>query len=506
MIRFWLVLLAFTCPSLVASAQDDAEKPEEKKKSEEQNTAEDNVFVTQRSVTIGGETIEYTATAGEWVMKNEKGEPQATVFFIAYTRDGVEDLAQRPLTFAFNGGPGSSSVWLHLGLLGPRRVKLDDADPPHPLPELVPNEFSILDRTDLVFIDPVSTGYSRPTKEENKKDFHGYDEDLKSVGEFIRLYVTRNGRWLSPKFLAGESYGTLRAAGLAGHLLDEHNMELEGIALISSVLDFATIDFEINNDLPYILFLPAYAATAWYHGRLPSELQDDLMETLAEVERFALGEYATALLRGADLSDEERQDVAAKVARYTGLSPEFVLQSNLRVSMSRFGKELLRDERRTVGRFDSRYVGIDRDAAGDSSEYDPSAAAIFGPYTATLNEYLRTELGVEKDIKYEILTPRVRPWSYDRFENRYVNSIEPLREAMTKHPRLQVFVASGYYDLATPYFASEYTFNHLGLDPSLRKNVSMSDYRGGHMMYVDRPSLAKLKEDLDRFYEHAVVN
>ncbi|MBS1249323.1 MAG: hypothetical protein MAG431_00899 [Chloroflexi bacterium] len=431
----------------------------------------------------------------------ESGEvAKASVFFIAYTKKDGEERGTRPITFSFNGGPGSSSVWLHLGVLGPRRVEMGDAGNLLPPPyRLVNNEFSLLDETDLVFIDPVSTGYSRPVPGEEAEQFHGVEKDVKSVGEFIRLYTTRYKRWTSPKFLIGESYGTTRAAALSGFLQERHGMYLNGIMLISTVLNFQSGRFDTGNDLPPILFLPTYTATAWYHKRLPDDLQNDLRKTLDEVEDFALNEYTLALMKGATLPDEERQKIIEKLARYTGLSREYVERTNLRVNIFRFVKELLRDERRTVGRLDSRFTGVDHDAAGEGFEFDPSYAAIQGPYTATLNDYVRRDLEFENDLPYEILTSLYEKWSYGKFKNQYVNVAETLRKAITQNPFLKVFVANGYYDLATPYFATEHTFNHLGLDPSLRENISMAYYEAGHMMYVHEPSLAQLKKDLAEF-------
>jgi carboxypeptidase C (cathepsin A) len=431
----------------------------------------------------------------------EKGEkPKASVFYIAYTLDGVEDPAGRPITFSFNGGPGSSSVWLHLGLLGPKRVLMDEEGNPTPPPyRLVDNEYTLLDKTDLVFIDPVSTGYSRPVPGEKAEEFHNIKKDIESVSEFIRLYTTRNKRWTSPKFVIGESYGTTRAAGLSGHLQEQHGMYLNGIMLISSVLNFQTLDFSINNDLPYILFLPTYTATAWYHRRLQGELQQNLRAALVEVEEFALGEYQRALALGAALPAEQREQVRDRLVRFTGLSPDFIDRADLRVNIWHFTKELLRDECRTVGRLDSRFKGIDRSAVGAEFEYDPSLANIMGPYTAALNDYVRSELKFESDLPYEILSSRVRPWSFADFENQYVDVAEKLRAAMTVNPYLKVYVANGYYDLATPYLATLYTFNRLGLDPSLRGNLRLGFFEAGHMMYIHIPSLVQLRADLADF-------
>ncbi|HTR96518.1 MAG TPA: hypothetical protein VMH61_01335 [Candidatus Acidoferrales bacterium] len=473
----------------------------------------DRIVVTSHAVVVGGRELRYTATTGTIVLREEsekKGEqegvsegekPRATVFFTAYTLENAGDVAKRPITFSFNGGPGSSSVWLHLGALGPRRVVMGDADRLTPPPyALADNEHTLLELSDLVFIDPVSTGYSRPVTGEKAREFHNFKKDIESVGDFIRLYTSRYRRWPSPKFLIGESYGTTRAAGLSGYLQERHGLYLNGIMLVSSVLDFQTLFFLPTNDLPCVVYLPSYAATAWYHRRLAPELQRDLAATLREVAAFAEGEYATALLRGDALPADERRAIAARVARYTGLTSEYVERANLRVEIMRFCKELMRGERRTVGRLDSRFVGIDRDAAGETFGHDPSMSAIMGPYTATFNDYVRGELGFESDLPYEILSFRTNEaWKFQEHENRFVDVSETLRNAMTTNPFLKVFVANGYFDLATPYFATEYTFRHLGLEPSLQPNVTMAWYEAGHMMYVHPPSLAKLKADLAAF-------
>ncbi|MGD2078910.1 MAG: peptidase S10 [Chloroflexota bacterium] len=473
----------------------------------------DNLAVTKHTIVLNGETINYTATAGTMVMREEVEEDEksagekakATIFFIAYTRDDVEDKGGRPLTFSFNGGPGSSSVWLHLGLLGPRRVYLEeDGSAPPPPYHLVDNEFSLLDATDLVFIDPVSTGYSRAATGEKPKEFHNYKKDIESVGDFIRLYATRYGRWTSPKFLIGESYGTTRAAGLSGYLQEKQGMYLNGLMLISSILNFQTARFITGNDLPYILFLPSYTATAWYHGRLPEELQADLNQTLAEVKEFAMGEYTLALMKGAALPAGERATIVAKLARYTGLSERYIEQTNLRVNIYRFVKELLRDQRRTVGRLDSRFTGIDRDAVGENFEYDPSHAVTFGPYAATLNDYVRGELQFESDTPYKVLANLWQDWGYEEQQNQFLDVSETMRKAMSMNPSLKVFVANGYYDLATPFMATEYTFDHLELDPTLQDNVSLAYYEAGHMMYTHRPSLAKLKGEMSSFLRSAI--
>jgi carboxypeptidase C (cathepsin A) len=340
---------------------------------------------------------------------------------------------------------------------------------------------------------------------EDAKQFHGFKKDIESVGEFIRLYTSRYQRWLSPKYLIGESYGTTRAAGLVGYLQDRRGMYLNGLMLVSAILNFQAYRFEFGNDLPFITFLPTYAATAWYHKRLPDDLQRlALRDVLDEVEAFALGEYALALMRGASLPPAERAEIAEKLARYSGLSVDYIERTDLRINIHRFTKEFLRDQGLTVGRLDSRYRGRDRDAAGEYYEYDPSSAAITGAYTATLNDYVRRELKYESDLPYEIIKPDLwQNWSYAEHENRFVDVSDTLRKAMTVNPFLKVHVANGYYDLATPYQATAYTFNHLGLDASAQANISMSYYPAGHMMYVHLPSLAELKTQLASFIRAA---
>jgi carboxypeptidase C (cathepsin A) len=479
-----------------AGAQTPAPKP----------PPEEKTSKTEHTTRIGGQEIKYTATAGTMLLRKDDGTPTATMFYIAYVRDGVSDIGRRPITFAFNGGPGSSSVWLHLGTLGPKRVLLQPSGYPTAPPyKLVDNEFSILDLTDLVFIDPVDTGYSRAVPGQDARQFHGVNGDMTSVADFIRLYTSRNGRWASPKFLAGESYGTTRAANLSGYLQGEQGMNLNGIMLISSVLNFQTIAFDPGNDLPYVLFLPTYTAAAWYHKKLPRDLQSlDLKKVLAESQAFAAGEYNAALFKGDMLAEHDRAGIVQKLARYTGLAPAFIERNNLRVTIFRFTKELLRDQNRMLGRYDARILGIGEDAGGENPDYDPSYATVHGAFTATWNQYVRGELKFETDQSYAILTDRVRPWSWEPFQNKYVNVAETLRNAMIQNHDLKVFVANGYFDLATPFFATDYTFSHMALDPSLRGNVSMDFFEAGHMMYTHLPSLEKVKGSLARFIEHCL--
>lgn len=458
---------------------------------------------TEHEITINGKKIPYTAVAGTLVLKKDDGKPWANIFYVAYTRDETTDKTRRPVTFTFNGGPGSSSVWLHMGALGPKRVAMGpEGEAPAPPYHLVDNVDTALAFTDLVFIDPVTTGFSRNAPGENPAQFHSFDGDLESVGEFIRLWTTRNERWESPKFLAGESYGTTRASALSQYLLQHAGIYLNGITLISSVLNFETLLFAPGNDLPYILYLPSYTATAWYHKKLPPDL-GDLEKAIGESRRFAASEYTVALMKGDKLTATERTNVARQLARLTGLSESFVEEANLRISISRFTKELLRKERRTVGRYDSRLEGVDSDAAGEHPEYDPSYASVRGAFTAAFNEYVRGDLKYQSDLPYEILTGKVQPWSFKRFENRYVNTAEMLREAMTQETNLRVLIANGYYDLATPFFATEYTVDHLGLDPSLSGHVSLTYCGAGHMLYTKKSCLDNLSKSMADFYREA---
>jgi carboxypeptidase C (cathepsin A) len=485
-----LVLLPWLAPA--ALAQPPGDRGHDRAAAMEGETerppveVEEKRSVTEHSGTFTGEgagRMGYTTTAGTLVLRTEEGEPRASVFYISYVKDGVDDSADRPVTFSFNGGPGSSSVWLHLGTLGPRRVAMGpDGEALPPPARLTDNPETLLAVSDLVFIDPVSTGFSRPAPGVEEGEFHGLEEDVESVGAFVRRWLSDNDRWDSPKFLIGESYGTTRAAGLVNHLQDRHGVYFNGVMLVSSILNFGTARFNVGNDLPYIVFLPTYTATAWYHGQLPEDLSGDLQAALREAEEFALGEYATALLKGDTLEGEERRRIAERLARLTGLSVEYVEDTDLRPVIHPFTKELLREEGKVVGRLDSRFVGHDRLDVGTRGEADPSYSAIQGSFTAALNAYVRDELGFESPVDYEILGGRIQGWRAP--EGEYVNVAENLRAAMTQNPALKVHVANGYYDLATPYFATEYTFDHLQLPAHLRENISMSYYESGHMMYI----------------------
>ncbi len=459
------------------------------------------------SMLINNRTLNYNTTAGFMHMSNEDEKEKAKFYFTAYTLNNVTDPKERPITFVFNGGPGSASVWLHMGGLGPRMIKMtDDGEATPPPYEIINNPNSWLDKSDLVFIDPIETGYSRPAEGEDKKQFLGYVEDISSVGDFIRAYVSEYKRWNSPKFLSGESYGTTRAAGLAGYLQDRYGLYLNGIIMISAVTNFATLNFSRGHDLPYIMYLPTYAAIAAYHDALPQKVTD-LDAFVEEVRQYAKGEYASMLMKGDQLTNEDKAKLAEKLNQYTGLSKEYLDDTHYRIQINRFVKELLRDRQQTVGRLDGRILGLDYDHAGEGYDFDPSySKAIYGPYSMAINDYINRELGFETNQAYEVLTGRVRPWNYSNVQNEYLNNSETLRMAINKNPYLKVMFINGYYDLATPLFATEYTVDHMMLAPELRKNITMKYYESGHMVYIHKPSLDKMAVDVREFYDNALQN
>ena len=458
--------------------------------------------VTHHSIAVGGKTIDYTATVAQMPLKDAAGETEAHIFYMAYTLDGAPDAAKRPLTFCFNGGPGSASMWVHMGGMGPRNAKLlpNGAMPPPPY-EVVDNPHTWLDRTDLVFIDPVGTGYSRAKTIEVARRMNGVQGDIQSVGEFIRMYITRNTRQLSPLFIAGESYGTFRAAGLAGSLLDR-GIAFNGIVLIGTVLNLETVSSR-SDDMVFQLELPTYAADAWYHKKLPADLQrKDLKSVLTEVEGFALGEYAAALAKGDLLPAADRKALVAKLARYTGLDSHYIDENELRWNVSHFTRELLRDRRLTIGRYDGRLTGPSSLNTGETSEFDPSDTQIAPPFTAAFQHYIREELGYKTDLYYYPLGG-IQPWDYGAQQG-FGDTTSLLRAALTRNPYMKVMVAASYFDLATPYFAAQYTFNHMGLQPQMRDRISWSFYQSGHMLYIDSESHAKLKTDVTNFFDGAL--
>ncbi len=455
------------------------------------------VFTTN-TVTIAGQSVTYVAETGMLPILKDDGTTSASVFYIAYTRLGETNLAARPVTFCFNGGPGSSSVWLHLGALGPRRVKMnpDGTLPPPPF-GLVDNEYSILGTSDLVFIDPVATGFSRPAKDEKPEQFFGVKGDLDSVGGFIRLWTTRHDRWLSPKYLCGESYGVFRAAGLADYLSSHHGMYLNGLILVSGLLDWATIDTQPGNDVPYPLILPAFAAAAHFHKKLPPDLQNDLPKALAEARGFAKGEYASALQKGDSLSADEHKKIAAELARLTGLKPQVIEDNNLRVNEGVFRKQLLHDEGFVLGAYDARLKGRDADPASPYPDFDPSDAAVAGPFSAAMNSYARRELKFEDDLPYETIG-NVQPWKYDA-RNSYPSSGERLASTINQNPYLKILVLGGNCDLVCPIDTMHYSINHMSLDAAYRTNIAYVEFDAGHMMYINLPDLKKMHQGLADF-------
>ena len=458
---------------------------------------------SHHQISVDGKVLKYTATAGYMPLVDDKGAREAKLFYTAYTLDG--GAPGRPLIFAFNGGPGSASIWLHMGCIGPRRVQLQpDGELPPPPFHLVDNAETWLDQADLVFIDPVGTGFSKTEKPEDAGKYWTLKGDVDSVADFIRLYLTRNERWTSPLFLAGESYGTTRASALSSELMGR-GIALNGVILLSSIMNFQTAEFAHGNDLPYELFLPSYATTAWYHKKLPADLQAlPVAEVAAQARAFAVGEYADALRRGDTLSPEAKGAMAQKLARFTGLSATYLLSANLRPVIHAFTSELLRDQNRLVGRLESRFEQMPSRGTEEFSETDPLMAAITAPYTACFNDYARRELGFETDDVYETLSYKVNgAWKWDS-DGEYVDTSSSLAAAFRKNPYMKLFVANGYYDLGTPFFATEYTLDHMGLEPAMRARMSLGYYEAGHMMYIDDAARAKLRSDVRGFINGAL--
>jgi carboxypeptidase C (cathepsin A) len=453
---------------------------------------EEKTVVTHHSAHIGGKVINYTATVGTYVVRADNGTPKATFFYVAYTKDGVADVAERPISIVYNGGPGSASLFTHMGF-GPKRVVLtaDGHGMPSPY-KITDNEDSFLDATDLVFVDAISTGFSRPAPGQSPAQFYGVIEDANYFSDFIYQYLVRNERWDSPKYLIGESYGTTRSAELSGVLQERHQIYLNGIVLVSTM---AFMD--ASGDDRDAFFLPTYTATAWYHHLLAPDLQSETIEQVTQQSRdFAHGMYAATLNKGDLATPEEYQKTAEGLARLAGLSQKYVEESNLRISSSRWFKELERDKRRTIGRLDSRFEGYDVDAAGEREEYDPSEASYEGAFVATFHDYVRRDLGWDSNAYYTV-TANVRPWD----QTGYPQVANVLRSAMTQQTNLKLLVVCGYYDVATPFYGIEYTVDHMHLEPSVKKNVSFKYYESGHMVYIDEKAHHKLHEDIDNFIE-----
>lgn len=515
-LRVSAAILLLALASLALRAQERTQEKETKtvekeKPAETTPPPKEESSVAEHSIKIGGQTIPYKAIAGTILLKNEKDEPQALIYSTTYARTDAKDLSQRPISFIYNGGPGSASVWLHMGAFGPRRVVTASADATPPPPyKVTDNAYSLLDKTDMVFIDPVGTGFSHAVGKAQDKDFWGVDQDVKSLAQFITLYASRNNRWNSPKFLIGESYGTFRSAALSHYLQAHDGMDFNGIDLISNVLDLGTISFPPGSDLPYVFYLPSYAATAWYHKILQNR-PDNLTAFLEDARKFAQTEYLSALMKGSKLTPAEKSDMAKKLSRYTGLSEDYLLKANLRVRLGQFMEELQRSRGLTTGRLDSRYTGPTYDLLGEFAESDPQSTAVTGAFTAAFNTYVRDELKFGQDKTYHAISEGVGAnwdWKHDTGRGRGFFPGAPnvegdLVQAMLANPHLQVEVENGLYDLATPFFATEYTVDHLGLPEKLQKNIRLQYYDAGHMMYLRDEDLAKLKGNVAAFIEAA---
>lgn len=506
MLAVFVVTVALA-PSLVAQqrpggspdAQQAAQRPAQH---EVAGPSEEKVSQTSHVVRLDGRDIKYTATAGTVPIRLDDGKVSARMFFVAYTADG-QDVTTRPISFLFNGGPGSASVWLHMGSFGPKIAKMaDEGFQPAPPYELVDNPYSLLDVSDVVFVDAISTGYSRVTPGTDPQQFHGQDGDIRAFGEFIAEYLRIYDRYSSPKFLIGESYGTIRSAGLAQELQSRHGIELNGVALLSALLTYQTLSPAPNNDVAWAAQIQTFTATAWYHKKLPADLQQKTIKQVVDESRaFAFGDYMLALTKGNALTDAEKTATAEKLARYTGLSAKYILQANLRVDSGRFRKELLRDQRLVVGRLDGRFTALDADAAGERQEFDPSNTALAGPYVATFRDYVKNTLKWESDLHYPT-SGNVRPWTY--VQNRYMDMTDALRQTMAKNPFLKVFVICGYYDMATYVGGIEFNISHMAFDKQITDRVSFGYYEGGHMMYIRPSAHAALKKDTAAFIRSAI--
>lgn len=513
-----LLPLLFLLSVSLAVARDDAKPPEHPAHKEAETEAKaparaepkEESSVTHHEVTVGGARIPYSATAGNLLIESDE-KPVASVFYVAYTRDGVTDLDHRPVTFFYNGGPGSSTIWLHMGSFGPRIVETAEGRPTGPAPyHVVENGDTLLDRSDLVFVDAIGTGFSKPVGKGKGKDFWGVDQDVDAFAKFITRYVTVNHRWNSPKFLFGESYGTPRSAALV-YKLESQGMSFNGVVLLSSVLNIERL-FSPGLDDPIEDALPTYAAIAWFHDKLPHK-PADLGAFLQEVRDYATGEYARALAKGGALPAKEQEAVARKLHDYTGLSVAYLKETNLRILPGRFRKELLRDERRTVGRYDGRFEGIDVDAAGEIPDSDASDTAIRGAFTTALHAYLYSDLKYENDAPYRVMGEGIfKKWDwahklpdYLHYPIPYFSAyvVDDLAQAMRENPRLKVLAANGYFDLATPFLGTERDLAHMDLDPSLRGNVTLTYYPSGHMVYLNAASRKAFRADLAKFYDSA---
>lgn len=490
-----------------ASAEEQKPKPGSDKDKEEFDVSEVAPVVTHHQVTVDGKLLKYTATAGRLPIKRNDGKIEAEMFFAAYTLDS-QDASKRPLTFAFNGGPGSATIWLHMGALGPKRVMMQPNGfmPPAPY-SIADNPHSLLDKSDVVFVDAIGTGFSRAANLELSKKFWGVKGDIESFSEFIRLFLSRYERWSSPLFMFGESYGTTRAAGIAGYLADQ-GIAFNGITLLSTALSFQTLVDNKSNDQPYILLIPTFTMIAGYHKRLPGDLLPDLNKARQESTQWAATEYTQALAKGDAITPEERQHVIDQMARYTGLSKQVIDEANLRIDVPKFTHYLLLDQKLRVGRLDGRFTGPDPDSVLDTPFYDPAESAILPPYVSVFNNYVRTELGYKTDMPYQAFPADQNfenLWNWGSASNGFPDTATALRQAIVKNPYLKVLVMEGLYDLATPSYAADWTMDHLNLSPPYRKNISFATYEAGHMIYLPIDGLKKMKADQAAFVDRAVA-
>ncbi len=495
-------------PAQPAAAEQAAARDSSRMRPAADGAPREESSVTEHTIRIGGQTISYKATSATMLLTNDSGAPIGSLYYTAYTRNDARDASQRPLSFIYNGGPGSASMWLHMGAFGPRRIVTTEAAPTPPPPyQLVDNEGTLLDVTDMVFIDPIGTGFSKPVGKGTGRDFWGLDQDARSLTQFIYQYVSRNGRWNSPKYLIGESYGTTRSAVLVNRLQSQENMDFNGVVLISSVLDFETLGFAPGHDISYILYLPSYAATAAYHHAIPTPA--NLPAFLDTVRQWAMGPYQDALNKGSSLPASERLAVLRQLSAYTGLSQDYLDKANLRVNLAQFNQELSRSKGMVTGRLDSRFQGPQFDLLSEGMEYDPQSDAISSAYMTAINSYLRDELKFPAGDQRYVGGGGVRDWDFTRqpqgrggrggfFRGTpYVGG--DLAEALVSNPNLKVEVENGYYDMATPFFATEYTMDHLGVNATLRSNITLKYYEAGHMMYLHVPELQKLKQNIAAF-------
>ena len=518
--RFGYAALLLAAATMPASAQDKDKRPVRSNADMQKEEVEagyanapvaEGEETSKGAVTVAGKRLGYTATAGTLTLRDLEGKPTASMFYTAYTLDGTKPGTKRPITFFYNGGPGSPTFWLHMGSFAPVRLQTGSPEFIRPAPyDFGPNPYTLLDKTDMVFLDAIGAGYSRPLGDAKPADFYGTDEDADAFAKAILRYATKYGRWNSPKFIFGESYGTLRSGALA-YQLQDRGMALNGVVLLSSIMNYGYR--QPGLDQVYLNYLPSYAATAWYHNRLPNR-PADVATVVQQARDFAVGPYMSALAKGQNITPEERDAVARRMGELTGLSPDFLIRSNLRVDLARFQKELLRGTRQTVGRFDSRYVGVDSDAAGERPESDVSSDAISGAFIATFNDYATHTLGYKTDMAYRLSARDAKGWTWNwkhdsplrgGGQQNNPNTAVDLAAAMRGNPYLQVLSMNGWYDMATPFFGTENDLGHMMLEPAQQRNLSFTYYPAGHMTYLNPEALVAMKRDLSAWYDRALA-